>query len=88
MNTDTGAIYRGDDIAKAIGRGEPVVEVSETVARKMETMNYLLAQAKSLADEIEAMQPASPLDTKPGELLALLQPPVSVPVVDGQGVGE
>ena len=87
MNTDNGNIYRDHEIELARLRGEPVVEVSETVAKKMELAN-LMQQAKALADQIEAMQPASPLDTKPGDLLALLQPPVSVPVVDGQGVGE
>jgi hypothetical protein len=36
MNTDTGKIYRGIEIDEAIKRGEPVVPVSEEVARLVE----------------------------------------------------
>jgi hypothetical protein len=37
MNTDTGRIYRGfDEMQAALARGEPLVEVSEEVARTME----------------------------------------------------
>lgn len=35
MNTDTGRIYTGADIEKAMARGEPVVPVSERVAQLM-----------------------------------------------------
>lgn len=68
MNTDDGIIYRDHEIELARQRGEPIVEVSETVAKKMELAN-LLQQAKALADEIEALSPPSPIDVKPGELL-------------------
>ena len=37
MNTDTGEIYRAlDEIKAALERGEPVVPVSEKVAKTME----------------------------------------------------
>ncbi len=37
MNSDTGQVYRGEfEIAAAIGRGEPVVRVSEQVADAVE----------------------------------------------------
>ena len=37
MNTDTGQIYRTDEAIKAaLARGEPIVEVSELVAKFVE----------------------------------------------------
>ena len=33
MNTETGMVYRDDELVQALGRGEPVVEVSERVAQ-------------------------------------------------------
>jgi hypothetical protein len=37
MNTDTGAIYRGqEEILAAMDRGEPIVPISELVVQKLE----------------------------------------------------
>lgn len=46
MNTDTGQIYRGPEIDEAVGRGEPVVAVSEEVAQKVETGARVINRAE------------------------------------------
>jgi hypothetical protein len=64
MNSETGQIYRDpEEIAAAFGRGEPIVAVSEQVARTMEAGKAALNPAQSASKVSEAQRLAAKAGT-------------------------